>query len=101
MKSPFRATLWLGFLLYLVPVAHSQVVISEFVADNKTTLADEEGQFTDWIELYNSGTATGSRGGWSVRAAPTPRARWFSPATNLPATGFLGFFASGKNRAVA
>src|ERR1044071_4370560 len=101
MKSPFRATLWLGFLLYLAPVAHSQVVISEFVADNKTTLADEDGQFTDWIELYNSGTATVSLGGWSLTDDPTRQARWFFPATNLTAKGFLVVFASGKNRAVA
>src|ERR1051326_6143154 len=101
MKSPFRATLWLGFLLYLAPVAHSQVVSSKFVADNKTTLADEDGQFTDWIELYNSGTATVSLGGWSLTDDPTRQARWFFPATNLTAKGFLVVFASGKNRAVA
>ena len=32
-------------------------VISEFMADNNTTLADEDGQFSDWIEIYNPAAA--------------------------------------------
>ncbi|MEZ5147595.1 MAG: hypothetical protein R2759_11085 [Bacteroidales bacterium] len=35
--------------------AHSQtIVINEFMSSNDTTLADEDGDFSDWIELYNS-----------------------------------------------
>ncbi|MFA6455460.1 MAG: CotH kinase family protein [Bacteroidota bacterium] len=33
-------------------VAASSVVINEFMADN-TTIADPNGQFDDWVELYN------------------------------------------------
>jgi spore coat protein CotH len=29
--------------------------INEFMADNETTIADEAGEFDDWIEIYNSG----------------------------------------------
>ena len=28
-------------------------VISEFMADNDTVLADEDGDFSDWIEIHN------------------------------------------------
>lgn len=31
------------------------LIISELMPDNKSTLADGEGRFFDWIELYNSG----------------------------------------------
>jgi len=30
--------------------------INEFMADNETIIADEAGEFDDWIELYNGGT---------------------------------------------
>ena len=30
-------------------------IISEFMAINDSTLADEDGEYTDWIEVFNSG----------------------------------------------
>ncbi|MBN1481310.1 CotH kinase family protein [candidate division KSB1 bacterium] len=35
------------------PINTTDLVINEFLADNSKTLADEIGQFDDWIELYN------------------------------------------------
>ena len=42
----------------LTPAGHlvAAVVINEFMASNGSTLADEDGGFEDWIELYNSRT---------------------------------------------
>src|SRR6266545_929315 len=100
MKSQCRFALWLSLLLALVSTVHAQVIISEFVADNKNTLADEDSQFTDWIEIYNTYSATVNLNGWSLTDDPTRQARWFFPATNLTAKGFMVVFASGKNRAV-
>ncbi len=40
------------------------VCISEFMAINNVTLADEDGAYSDWIELYNPGTNTVNLGGW-------------------------------------
>ncbi len=31
------------------------LVINEFLASNDTTMADQDGEFDDWIELYNKG----------------------------------------------
>src|ERR1041385_5823920 len=47
-----------GLLLVLLLCAVSargQVVINEIVADNNLSLADEDGAFSDWIEIYNTG----------------------------------------------
>src|SRR5947207_2123451 len=100
MKMPSGFRVWL-FLLVLASSAHAQIIISEFEADNKSTLADENGQFPDWIEIYNSGTTTVNLSGWSLTDDPTRQVRWLFPATNLTAKGFMVIFASGKNRAVA
>src|SRR6266567_923823 len=100
MKSVFRFTFAILVLLFAT-VAPAQVVISEFMADNKNTLADVDNEFSDWIEIYNTTFTNVNLSGWSLTDDLTHQARWFFPATNLTAKGFMVVFASGKNRAVA
>ena len=102
MKSCF-APVSLGLFLLSVSglFAPAQVIISEFMADNKHTLADEDNQFPDWIEIYNTNSATVNLAGWSLTDDPSHQARWYFPSTNLTAKGFLVIFASGNNRAIA
>src|SRR5437867_128429 len=38
--------------------AADRVIISEFVASNSNGLRDEDGDYADWIELFNAGTNT-------------------------------------------
>jgi hypothetical protein len=78
--------------------AASQVIISEFMASNSRTLADEDGSFEDWIEIYNTGATTVNLLGWSLTDAPGNLNKWRFPATNLAAGSFLLVFASEKNR---
>jgi hypothetical protein len=84
-----------------VATAASSVVISEFMAINDTTLADEDGSYSDWIELYNSSTNTVNLGGWYLANSATNLTHWQFPSTNLGPSGFLVVFASNKNRRVA
>src|SRR3989449_4897320 len=100
MKSALRLHLWMICLVMLARSATAQVIISEFMADNKKTLADEDGQYPDWVEIYNTSAGTVNLNGWSLTDDPTRQARWFFPATNLTAKGFMVIFASGTNRAV-
>jgi hypothetical protein len=100
MKSLFRAVFGVACLLVTAHSTPSQVIISEFMADNKHTLADEDGQFPDWVEVYNTTATNVNLAGWSLTDDPARQARWFFPATNLDAKGFLVVFASGKNRTV-
>ncbi|MBN1674187.1 MAG: lamin tail domain-containing protein [Kiritimatiellae bacterium] len=72
------------------------VVINEFMASNDTTLQDEDGDYTDWVELYNAGGAPVNLAGWELRDSAD---RWTFPATNLAAGAYLLVFASGKDRA--
>src|SRR6266568_3593112 len=100
MKSGIRLPFWMFCLLVLAHSASAQVIISEFMADNKSTLADENGQFPDWIEIYNTSASTVNLNGWSLTDDPTHQNRWFFPSTNLTAKGFLVVFADGTNRVV-
>lgn len=50
-------------LLFSFSAAYTQVIISEFQSANSSTIADEWGDFDDWIELYNSGSSSLDIGG--------------------------------------
>src|SRR5882672_5943556 len=94
-----------GFILLILAglalSAQGQVIISEFMASNSRTLADQDGEYNDWIELHNETAATVNLDGWFLSDDPADLNKWRFPATNLVANGYLVVFASGKNRAVA
>ena len=49
MKSNFLFFVCVTCLLAFTISTPAQVIISEFMADNKKTLADEDNEFSDWI----------------------------------------------------
>ena len=87
--------------LALVSLAHAQVLISEFMASNGQTLADEDGDYPDWIELYNGGDAAVNLNGWHLTDSASNLAKWRLPDVSIAPKGFLLVFASGKDRKVA
>jgi hypothetical protein len=74
--------------------------LSEFMAANSKTRADEDGEFSDWIEVRNNGSGAADLQGWSLTDNPDLPAKWVFPSTNLASGGFLVVFASGKDRRV-
>lgn len=76
-------------------------IISEFLASNSNGLKDQDGDESDWLELYNPGAAPVSLNGWSLTDDPTDRGQWHFPDVSLQAHGYMTVFASGKDRAVA
>ena len=103
MKS--RHFFFLGWVWWLIChcvfVTHAQVVISEFMASNGRTLADEDGDYPDWLEIYNGTPDSISLDGWYLTDSPSFTQKWKLPSVNVSAKDFLLIFASGKNRAVA
>ncbi|MHB9009881.1 MAG: lamin tail domain-containing protein, partial [Limisphaerales bacterium] len=77
------------------------VMISEFMADNDNTLNDEEGEASDWIELFNPTTSSANLTGWHLTDTTNNLAKWRFPAAALPAKGYLVIYASGKDRALS
>ena len=84
---------WLGTLRGGTPL-----ILSEFMANNTRTVTDEDGAFSDWIEIYNGGKETVNLLNWSLTDSAKNLTQWRFPATNLPPGRFLLTFASGKNR---
>ena len=70
--------------------SNTNIVINELMADNKTIKADQNGQFDDWIELYNKSTASVDLSGWFLSDNPDKRGKWKLPqGTTIAANGYL------------
>ncbi len=76
----------------------SDLLISEIMADNTRTLADEDGHYEDWIEIYNKGEIPVSLRGWSLTDDTTDLQKWRFPDRLLGPSEYLIVFASGKSR---
>jgi len=75
-------------------------VISEFMASNEATLADEDGDFSDWIEIYNPDANPVALAGYFLTDDSLILNKWEFPEVNLGAGERLIVFASGKDRDV-
>ncbi|MCO5051795.1 MAG: lamin tail domain-containing protein [Verrucomicrobiae bacterium] len=80
--------------------SEGQVIISEFMASNGKTLADEDGDYSDWIELQNTSSSAVNLNGWFLTDNASRPTKWRLPAVTLSGNGFLMVFASGKDRAI-
>ncbi|MDB4759153.1 CotH kinase family protein [Akkermansiaceae bacterium] len=89
------------FGLFAATASLAQPVITEFLAANDTGLQDEDGGFSDWIEIYNPGPGSQSLSGWQLTDDPAQPAKWSFPDVSIPANDYLVVFASGKDRATA
>ncbi len=54
----------------------AQVIISEFMAVNSNGIEDEDGDRSDWIELYNMGNVPVNLGGWHLTDKQSDLTKW-------------------------
>lgn len=76
----------------------ADVVISEFMANNGTTLDDEDGDSSDWIELSNVGDEVADLAGMFLTDNDGTLNKWTLPALQLNPGEQIVIFASGKDR---
>ncbi|MCC6794073.1 MAG: CotH kinase family protein [Candidatus Hydrogenedentes bacterium] len=85
-----------GFVIVLGPGA--PVILNEFLASNSTGLQDEDGDDSDWIELYNATDSPVSMLGWALTDDESEPGKWMFPNVAIAPGGFLIVFASDKDR---
>ncbi|HEY4760675.1 MAG TPA: lamin tail domain-containing protein, partial [Thermoguttaceae bacterium] len=56
------------------------LLISEFMADNTSTLPDGDGDFSDWIEIYNPNSTAVNLDGWHLTDNAGNLDKWPFPA---------------------
>ena len=102
---PLGRALVLGLLLALLtigpPVAQTAtpgVLITEVMAANTRTVADDRGRYADWIELHNPTDTPVALAGYTLTDDPDAPAKWSLPATTLAPGAFLLVWASGADQ---
>ncbi len=88
----------LGLMFVPLFVSAQSVYVNEFMALNNATITDVDGDYSDWIEIYNPGSATVNLNGWSLTDNREEPQKWLLPEIEIEANGYLVVFASGKNR---
>ncbi len=66
------------------------LVINEFMASNSETVADQDGEFDDWIELYNNGATAIALEGYALSDDANELSQYTFPAgTTIQPGGYL------------
>jgi hypothetical protein len=81
--------------------ANAQIVLNEGSNKNAAVLLDEDGEYKDWIELYNAGNEAVNLAGYSLSDDATNAQQWTFPSYVLQPGEFLIVFCSSKNRFAA
>jgi len=70
------------------------LVINEVMPVNSTTVADNYGEYDDWIELYNFSSSGKDISGYYLSDNNNKRSKWqFPQGTFIPAKGYLIIWA--------
>jgi len=68
----------------------SNIVINEIMASNQTAVADQDGEYDDWVELYNNSITNIDLSGWYLSDDFLNPTKWqFPNGSFLNANGFL------------
>ncbi len=73
-------------------------LITELMAANDEVLADEDGDYPDWIEIHNPTDTSIPLDGWYLTDKTDELTSWQFPAVTLDAGDYLVVFASEKDR---
>jgi len=83
---------------------YSDIVINEVLASNTAIASDEEGEFDDWIELYNNSEKSISLSGYYLSDNQLDLKKWALPDISIEALSYLIIWADndeeqGENHA--
>jgi hypothetical protein len=91
--------LLLCFLFLLISVKlYPQLLINEFSSSNISSFTDEDGDYNDWIELFNNSATEINLEGYHLSDDADFLKKWTFPAVPLRPYSYLLIFASDKNR---
>jgi hypothetical protein len=95
---PLLTLMWVTFLINPANAAEIPLVINEIMASNNTTIKDPQGQYDDWIEIYNYGPDAIDIGGMYLTDNLSAPTKWQIPeintaVTTIPSGGYLLIWA--------
>ena len=89
MKSFLNCVLVIGLMGLSAAFAQPELYINEFMADNDNVVADPQGDYDDWIEIYNPIDMDIDLEGFFLTDDLADPAQWAFPDTFIEAGGFI------------
>lgn len=85
---------------YLIPgePLPAKIYINEVLSSNDTSEQDEDGDFSDWLELWNAGAEAVELTGWGLSDTYSSPFKWTFGDVTIQPNEFLVVWASSKNR---
>jgi len=93
-----KETLLLILCLATTYINSQSLLINEFMASNNISIEDEDGDFSDWIELYNATNSPVDLFNYSLSDDSNNLDKWVFPAITILPHSYLLVFASDKNK---
>lgn len=93
----FKRVFFFFMLLASVRLNAQTVYINELCSSNSDIIADAEGDYSDWIELYNASSSAINLADWVLTDDKTEPVKWKFPSVQINAKSYLVIFASGKD----
>lgn len=92
-----------GHAAYLqsIGAAEGTIVISEIMAASQAVLPNSFSEFSDWVELYNTGSQTVNLAGWFLSDDPAAPRKWQFPDLELQPGQRVILYCSGRDTVVA
>ena len=72
------------------------LLITEVMPSNKTTLADNKGAYSDYIEIYNTGSEAVNLAGYGLSDDAVKTLKWKFPDVTIEAGAYLVIYASAQ-----
>lgn len=98
MKLDTRSFFCLFLFLIITQSAQSQLIHFNEVVTSNSTFQDEEGDFPDWFELYNSSDTIINLDNWTCSDDIEDPTKWYFPDLDLGPDSYVQLWASGKDR---
>lgn len=98
MPTPGLANTPENYLSMRQPAENSPVIITELMSSNASALADENGEYYDYIELHNRSGEDVNIGGWYLSDDETQLRKWRIPEVKLEAGACIVIHASKLDR---
>ena len=92
-------SLMIIFLIFIINICNGQtIMINEVMESNSSIIADEDGDYSDWLELYNESKQNINLSDYYITDNKYEPNKWRLPNIQLNPNDHLIIFCSGKDR---
>ena len=98
MKN-YKYVVFFIHIFFLLPFSqlNAQIFINEICPSNNTIITNNDGNYDDWIEIFNAGNSSVDLYGYGLSDDSTKAYAFKFPHININSGGYLLVFASGNN----